>query len=103
MCYCVTPPAILWIKSYLSNRTQRVFFNGSLSSTIQVASGIPQGSCLGTLLFSIFTNELPVSMYVDDSTLYMLATTVTEMTATLQKEMQLASEWVERNKLVLNI
>ena len=41
MCYGFTPPAILWIKSYLSNRTQRVFFNGSLSNIIQVESGIP--------------------------------------------------------------
>ena len=30
MCYGFTSPAIMWIKSYLSNRTQRVFFNGSL-------------------------------------------------------------------------
>ena len=30
VCYGFTPHAILWIKSYLSNRTQRVFFNGSL-------------------------------------------------------------------------
>jgi hypothetical protein len=27
MCYRFTPTAILWMKSYLSNRTQRVFFN----------------------------------------------------------------------------
>ena len=80
------PPAIMWIKSYLSNRTQRVFFNGSLSNIIQVESGIPQGSCLGPLLFSIFTNDMSkarVSMYADDSTLYTLATTATEMTSTL--------------------
>ena len=55
MCYDFTPPAIMWIKSYLSNRTQRVFFNGSLSNIIQVEAGIPKGSCLGPLLFSIFT------------------------------------------------
>jgi hypothetical protein len=42
-------------------------------------------------------------MYVDDSTLYTSATTVTEMTATLNKELQLVSDWVARNKLALNI
>ena len=42
-------------------------------------------------------------MYADDSTLYTSATTATEMTATLNIELQLVSEWVARNKLVLNI
>ena len=58
MCSGFTPPALIWIKNYLSNRTQRVFFNGSLSNIIQLESGIPQGSCLGPLLFSIFTNDM---------------------------------------------
>ena len=44
-CYGFTPPAILWIKSYLSNRTH------SLSNILQVESGIPQGRCLGHLTF----------------------------------------------------
>jgi hypothetical protein len=72
-------------------------------------SGIHQGSCLGPLLFSNFTNDMPlsfskasVSMYADDSTLYMSATTANEMT-TLNKGLQLVSEWLARNKLVLNI
>jgi hypothetical protein len=42
-------------------------------------------------------------MYVDDSTLYTSPTTATEMTAVLNKELQLVSEWVAMNKLVLNI
>ena len=42
-------------------------------------------------------------MYADDSTLYTPATTATEMTATLNKELQLVSEWVARSKLVLNM
>jgi hypothetical protein len=42
-------------------------------------------------------------MYADDSTLYTSATTATEMTATLNIELQLVSEWVSRNKVALNI
>ena len=42
-------------------------------------------------------------MYADDSILYTSATTATEMTATFNIELQLVSEWVARNKLVLNI
>ena len=60
MCYGFTHPAIMWIKSYLNNRTQRVFFNGSLSNIIQLESGIPQGSCLGPLLFS--TLDMPLTL-----------------------------------------
>jgi hypothetical protein len=48
-------------------------------------------------------NQARVSMFADDSTLYTSVTTATEMTATLNKELQLVSEWVARNKLVLNI
>ena len=67
------------------------------------------GQLFRPLLFSIYTDDMPlalskasVSMHADDSTLYTSANTVTEMTATL-KELQLVSEWVARNKLVLNI
>jgi hypothetical protein len=44
--------AILWIWSYLSNRTQRVLFNGSFSNAKYVKCGVPQGSSLGQALYS---------------------------------------------------
>jgi hypothetical protein len=71
-----------------------VFFNGSLSNIIQVEAGIPQGIRLGA---SIFTNDMPLalskaSVSIYDSTLYTSATTATEMTETLNKELQLVSE-----------
>ena len=98
VCYGFTPPAIMWIKSYLSNRTQRVFFNGSLQHNPGRIRNSP-GQLSRPLTFSMFTNDMPltlskasVSMYADYSTLYMSATTATEMTATLNKELQLVSE-----------
>jgi hypothetical protein len=53
------------------------------ATIMQIQCGVPQGSQLGPLLFSVFTNDLPltlnkasVSMYADDSTVYTLAATL---------------------------
>jgi hypothetical protein len=77
-CYGFTSPAITSLESCLSNRTQGVIFNGSFSNIRYVQCGIPQGSFLGPLRFSIFRNDLPLvlqeakmTMYADDCTLHL--------------------------------
>ena len=74
-----------------------------ISNIIQVESVIPQGSCLGTLLFKIFTNNIPLALSKACVSMYACVSIATEMTVTLNKELQLVSEWVTRNKLVQNI
>ncbi len=63
------------LKSYFSNRSQRVRVGGELSSSREVISGIGQGSILGPLLFIAYVNgvsELRLSagaeilLYADD-------------------------------------
>lgn len=87
-----------------------MLFNGSFSNSKNIHSGVPQGSCLGPLLYSIFTNDLHsvmnnarVVMYADDSTMYSTALECNELTDVLSSELRMVSVWVDMNKLVLNI
>lgn len=47
-----------WFKSYLDTRTQSVKINNDMSSKQQVPFGVPKGSILGPILFTIFINDL---------------------------------------------
>ena len=48
-----------WVRSYLEERSQSVVIDGCLSKLLKVCSGVPQGSILGPLFYTLFTNELP--------------------------------------------
>ena len=61
----------------MTNRCQSVRINCTLSDTLEVKYGVPQGSILGPLLFSVYINDLPsvpqqcsADCYVDDTKLY---------------------------------
>lgn len=108
-CYGFEPSAVAWIESYLTERKYTVYFNGSYSEQRDVSCGVPQGSCLGPLLFSIFINDFPlildhatVAAYADDLTIYASAYTTDELTRTLNKALELTEKWMLCNKLVLN-
>ena len=60
-------------ESYLTDRVQYVVVNGVRSTNVGVTSGVPQGSHLGPLLFSVFLNDIgqcfansQYSLYADD-------------------------------------
>ena len=66
---------ICWIYDYLTERQQRVSYNGSVSGWRNILSGVPQGSILGPLLFAVVIDSLRPShpnvefiKYADDIT-----------------------------------
>ena len=72
--------ALSWFASYLSNRSQQILIDGSLSMNFELTCGVPQGSCLGPLLFVLYASKvfqivdkhLPsIHCYADDSQLYL--------------------------------
>ena len=79
--YGISELALGWFKSYLSGRTHSLKVGSTLSHPAALQYGVPQGSVLGPILFSLYTN--PISsiihshsssinyhFYADDTQLY---------------------------------
>ena len=51
-----------WIKNFLTDRSFYVSINGTDSELYKIKTGVPQGSILSPTLFSIFINDIPLSL-----------------------------------------
>ena len=100
--------AISWLLSYLSNRRQCVSLHNSTSSWHLLPSGVPQGSIIGPLLFSISAADLvplhddsKIFKYADDVTLLHFVRDVAD--DLLQSEFDNVLSWSEVAGLQLNL
>ena len=99
-----------WFKSHLTGRKHCCILEGERSSMEEVTCGIPQGSCLGPLLFLIYINDLPLaldncgtSIFADDSGIMAASKTVNKLQSLLQEDIDSLVVWMNANKLTLNL
>ena len=94
-----------WFSPYLGNRRQCSTINEIASSNENIACVVPQGSCLGPLLFllSFALKCSKATMYEDDTSLVYSANDVIDITSTMNTELENLSAWLHGNKLSLNV
>ena len=107
--YRFSTNALLFMLSYLKNRSKRVSINSSLSTWEKIIAGVPQGSILGHLLFNIFLNDIFyfenrafISNYADDNVLYAFGSNLEEVKQNLSQDLLKLSEWFHENCMILN-
>ena len=107
--YGVKGQLFCWFKDYLTERTQTVVFEGAASHWSPVTSGVPQGSILSPLLFTLFINDLPdeaahgvkPALYADDTKLYRNVS-FTEHCYLIQVTLSKMHDWSQRNNIRFN-
>ena len=109
MAYGMDTKSCKLISSYLFNRYQRVNVGSSKSDWRQIKRGVPQGSTLGPLLFSVFINDIffmktdcSIFNYADDNCLSLTGTTTAYIENTLAKETEIIKKGFKENSLEAN-
>ena len=121
---------VQWLWSYLSERSQYTYIGGSQSSSKALEAGVPQGSILGPVLYTLYTCDFPevihqadcpnlnqesdgkyrtmctecggVVCYADDSTLTVTASSPEELSNKLSTKFQVMKSYLTENRLCIN-
>lgn len=107
----ITNVELYWFKNYLQDRYQAVKLENTISNKVMTKSGVPQGSILGPILFSIFLFDLEtiftkcqIHMYADDIQIYTgsKVSNINDGINILNYELNKFSNWCCKNGLRIN-
>ena len=108
--YGLSSDSISLLRSYLTERFQRVKIGDTFSDWTRINKGVPQGSVLGPLLFNIFKNDLmyiprssEINTYADDTQFFTSGQDPVTIQHSMQADLQTASEWFQSNGMGLNV
>ena len=111
--YGISGTALSWFTSYLTDREQAIKIGNYFSDMLPTSCGVPQGSVLGPLLFTLYTTPLSSviqshnlyhHLYADDTQIYFPLTTpdTCRPLNQLRDCHQDVSLWMKNSKLKLN-
>ena len=107
----ITGAALRWMCSYLAGRSQYVKLGNHGSRTVGCDSGVPQGSVLGPILFSVYVSPIAdvvaghgvgFHQFADDMQLYVAITSTNADLDRLQRCSDDVQAWYLQNDLLLN-
>ena len=99
---------LVLLRSFLSNRRQRVLLNGKDSEWKMVSSGVPQGSVLGPLFFLVYINDLvdnvhsDIKLFADDTSLFSVVRGERETAEDLNRDLERVTLWAWQWKMQFN-
>lgn len=101
-------PFYLLMSSYLSQRKFFVSINDDDSEIGDIKSGVPQGSVLGPVLYTIYTSDFPtidevtIATYADDTALLATSQSPAEASNFIQKQLDLTQLWLKKWNIQVN-
>ena len=101
-------PALNLLQSYLAGRKICTKVGCNISKLCKIEHGVPQGSVLSPLLFSLYVNDLPnasnleTTLFADDTNLHISHNNIKNLQSVVTNEIKKIDSWMKLNKLTIN-
>ena len=101
--------SLKWFTSYLESRQQAIDSGLGFSSFSTIKSGVPQASILGTTLFLLFINDLPLmlkycfsDLFADDLTIHTSSPDISVINSEIQTDLGRTKTWGKQNRMTIH-